>query len=106
MDRTLNNVTPAPEAERRDPDNYENSERSIQHDDAVERREVMKKFEIVIRGANEEAVAHAVMVGVYGAIRKYKHTDVSVQAATVKEGWVREVDKEPEIQIPEFLNRR
>lgn len=46
----------------------------------------MKKFEIVIRGANEEAVAHAVMVGVYGAIRKYKHTDVSVQAATVKEG--------------------
>lgn len=28
----------------------------------------MKKFEIVIRGANEEAVAHAVMVGVYGAI--------------------------------------
>lgn len=45
----------------------------------------MKKFEIVIRGANEEAVAHAVMVGVYGAIRKYKHTDVSVQAATVKE---------------------
>lgn len=66
----------------------------------------MKKFEIVIRGANEEAVAHAVMVGVYGAIRKYKHTDVSVQAATVKEGWVREVDKEPEIQIPEFLNRR
>lgn len=61
----------------------------------------MKKFEIVIRGANEEAVAHAVMVGVYGAIRKYKHTDVSVQAATV-----REVDKEPEIQIPEFLNRR
>lgn len=38
----------------------------------------MKKFEIVIRGANEEAVAHAVMVGVYGAIRKYKHTDVSV----------------------------
>ncbi len=50
--------TPAPEAERRDPDNYENSERSIQHDDAVERREVMKKFEIVIRGANEEAVAH------------------------------------------------
>lgn len=52
----------------------------------------MKKFEIVIRGANEEAVAHAVMVGVYGAIRKYKHTDVSVQAATVKEGWVREVD--------------
>ena len=37
----------------------------------------MKKFEIVIRGANEEAVAHAVMVGVYG-----------------------------EIQIPEFLNRR
>lgn len=61
----------------------------------------MKKFEIVIRGANEEAVAHAVMVGVYGAIRKYKHTDVSVQAATVKE-----VDKEPEIQIPEFLNRR
>lgn len=34
----------------------------------------MKKFEIVIRGANEEAVAHAVMVGVYGATRKYKHT--------------------------------
>ena len=48
----------------------------------------MKKFEIVIRGANEEAVAHAVMVGVYGAIRKYKHTDMRVDMSCMKPGFL------------------
>lgn len=66
----------------------------------------MKKVEILIRGANEEAVAQAMMVGIYKAISRNKCTDVSVQTETIKEGWVRAADDSPQLQIPEFLRGR
>lgn len=65
----------------------------------------MKKVEILIRGANEEAVAQTMMVGICKAISRNKCTDISVQTETVREGWVRVADDSPQLQIPEFLRR-
>ena len=86
---------PYPEAEGRDTDNHEDCERGIQYDDAVGRREHMKKLEVVIKGEHEEEMGREMLSGIYGVIQNYGYTDVSVRADTIADRGC--------IQIPEFL---
>lgn len=57
----------------------------------------MKRFEIVITGANEDKIGHEIMKGIYSAIQNQDYADVSVHASSI--------ERDREISIPEFIKQ-
>ncbi len=57
----------------------------------------MKKFEITIRGEQEEAIGAEILCAVCGAIQNHGYTDVFVKSESIQER------KNPMIEMPSFL---
>lgn len=58
----------------------------------------MKRFEVIVSGANEEKVGLEILQGIYGALKNNGYADVSVNAETITR-------KNPDLKIPAFLTK-